>query len=566
MSEGITVPKRKELNLDLEQLLEAVELIDHGVAIHRQDYSLVYVNDAARNHYPTLFGELEKGTDPLEAMHKAVIDTVGEDSDFDTMELAKELYRKTMACEELDMWTPDGRYIKANFCRLPDGGYMSLSADVTDLRGRERELKHAKREALAASDAKSEFLASMSHEIRTPLNGILGMAQALGHRNLAAEEREMVDAILDCSKSLMTLLNDILDLSKIEAGKLEISPITDDFRHKLKRTERFYRPKADEKGLFLRLIVDKNIPAVIEFDPVRLRQCVDNLVSNALKFTEAGGVIIAATCEDCDDPDKVRIKIHVSDTGIGMAPEQVEKLFQNFQQADRSTTRNYGGSGLGLAITRKLARMMGGDVTVVSKPGKGSIFSLSFEARRVIKQEQSPASVKNAVFTDGVIEFDARKQVVDFRGKTALIVDDNRINRRVARLFIEPMGLNTVEAASGYEALEILDQMKVDLVLLDIHMPDMDGPETLEKIRASGRGWANVPTIALTADAMAGDRERYIALGMSDYVSKPIDERQLITTLSRCLSSKAPEAALRRDEEEMHAKDELDELIAKMSA
>ncbi|MEQ9315689.1 MAG: ATP-binding protein, partial [Henriciella sp.] len=446
-----------------------------------------------------------------------------------------------------------------------DGLILCISSDITDVRKKERLLRHAKREAQAASEAKSEFLASMSHEIRTPLNGILGMAQALGHRNLATEEREMVDAILDCSKSLMTLLNDILDLSKIEAGKLEISPIADDFRHKLKRTERFYRPKADEKGLFLRVIVDKNIPAVMEFDPVRLRQCVDNLVSNALKFTESGGVIVAATCDDCGHPEKVRIKIHVSDTGIGMTEEQLGKLFQNFQQADRSTTRNYGGSGLGLAITKKLARMMNGDVTVVSKPGKGSIFTLSFEAARIARKDDS-ADVKPAVFTQDVIDFDARKQVVDFRGKTGLIVDDNRINRRVARLFIEPMGLNTVEAASGFEALEILDKMKVDVVLLDVHMPEMDGPETLEKIRGSGKAWANVPTIALTADAMAGDRERYIALGMSDYVSKPIDERQLITVLTSCLSAVAPEERRQREQEDLHMMDELDELIAKMSA
>lgn len=559
------MPHGTNIQLTFDQMLKAVSFIENGFAIHGADFKLLYVNETARRHFPEFYRQLDAGKSLEEAMFLSTKSIVGETPGVDVQRLCDGLCEAIRSFGTMDVQTHDNRHVKATFSEMPDGLVLCISSDITDVRDKERLLRHAKREALAASEAKSEFLASMSHEIRTPLNGILGMAQALGHRNLATEEREMVDAILDCSKSLMTLLNDILDLSKIEAGKLEITPIADDFRHKLKRTERFYRPKADEKGLFLRVIVDKRIPAVMEFDPVRLRQCVDNLVSNALKFTESGGIIVAATCEDCSHPDTVRLKIHVSDTGIGMTEEQLGKLFQNFQQADRSTTRNYGGSGLGLAITRKLARMMNGDVTVVSKPGKGSIFTLSFDAARVARKEE-PADASPALFSQDVIDLDARKQVVDFRGKTALIVDDNRINRRVARLFIEPMGLNTVEAGSGYEAIEILDKMKVDVVLLDIHMPEMDGPETLERIRASGKPWANVPTIALTADAMAGDRERYIALGMSDYVSKPIDERQLITVLTSCLSAAAPEVRRQREQEDLHMMDELDELIAKMSA
>ena len=556
------MPKRSEINLTLDQLLLAVDRIDHGVAIHREDYSLVYANQTARGHYPDLFGELEKGTEPFEAMYKSVVATIGKDSKYDPMELAKELHRRTMACEELDMWTKAGRYINVNFCRLPDNGIMSLSADVTHLRDRERELRHAKREAQAASQAKSEFLAAMSHEIRTPLNGILGMAQALGHRDLKAEEREMVDAILDCSKSLMTLLNDILDLSKIEAGKLEIAPIVDDFRHKMKRTERFYRTKAEEKGLSLRFIVDKNIPSIMEFDPVRLRQCVDNLVSNALKFTSEGGVIVAATLEDNPDPDRVGIKIHVSDTGIGMSEDQAEKLFQNFQQADRSTTRTYGGTGLGLSISRKLARLMGGDIGVVSKPGKGSIFTLTFEAGRVAEQpEAAPVS-----FQSPPVPQTFEGQSPSLRGKTALIVDDNRINRRVARLFVEPLGLIVAEAGGGKEALNQLDKQHIDIVLLDIHMPEMDGPATLEHIRASGKAWKDVPVVALTADAMAGDRERYLSLGMADYVSKPIDERQLLTVLTRCLADTSAEEQATDAQAEQDAIEDLDDMIQRMSA
>ena len=552
----------EKIDLTLDQLLSAVAQINNGFAIHRSDYSLLYVNETAHKHFPVFYDELKKGTPPMDAMRISVSSIVGDESDIDTEALSRKLYDDAVNFRNQDVRTAEGHLIKASFSRLPNNHILCLSSDVTDMQNRERELRHAKRDAQAASQAKSEFLASMSHEIRTPLNGILGMAQALAHRDIQAEEREMVDAILDCSKSLMTLLNDILDLSKIEAGKLEVAPITDDFRHKMKRTERFYMPKAQEKGLFLRVIVDKSVPSVMEFDPVRFRQCIDNLVANALKFTSTGGVIVAATCEDAEDPDKLRLKIHVSDTGIGMTEEQVKKLFQNFQQADRSTTRSYGGTGLGLAITRKLARLMGGDVEVVSKPGKGSIFTLTFEAGRAV----APEATKPVPFKPEVITSNRDERVVDFRGKTALVVDDNTINRRVARLFIEPLGLRVIEADGGAAALDLLDKEHADVVLLDIHMPMMDGPSTFRKLREKGGVFETLPVIALTADAMAGDRERYLAMGMSGYASKPIDERQLVAELTRCLSAVGPANAARRSQEDDEAINEIDALIARMSA
>ena len=557
------MPHHKEISLTLDQILDAVESIENGFAIHGPDLSLLYVNETARSHFPLFYKELEAGESVDDAMLNSVRSVMEDGPRFDSAAYSSEVVRKIRSFGTIDVQTAEGKSIKASFSAMPDGKVLCLSHDITDVREHERELRHAKREAQAASEAKSEFLASMSHEIRTPLNGILGMAQALASREIGADEREMVGAILDCSKSLMTLLNDILDLSKIEAGKLDIAPIADDFRHKLKRTERFYRPKADEKGLFLRVIVDKSIPSVLEFDPVRFRQCVDNLVSNALKFTTTGGVVVAATCGESDTPGRMRLKVHVSDTGIGMSDEQASQLFENFHQADRSTTRIYGGTGLGLAITRKLARMMGGDVSVVSKPGKGSIFTLSFE---VGLTEQTGHTPQVESFKGPSLVATRDERVVDFRGKTALVVDDNRINRRVARLFIEPTGLRVLEAGGGREALDVLKTERVDIVLLDIHMPQMDGPETLTHIRALGGTCETVPVIALTADAMAGDRERYMRLGMSDYVSKPIDERELITVMSRCMSVAGPEVAARRSAEDSETLGAIDSLIERMSA
>ncbi|RIJ25875.1 response regulator [Henriciella barbarensis] len=553
---------RNEINLSLNQVLDAVAGIENGFALHGPNFELLFVNETARYHFPEFYRQLSAGKTLDEAM-LASTRTIIEDSErFSTVDYSRQLVEKIRSFGTIDVQTSEGNTIKASFSPMPDGNVLCLSHDITDIQENQRKLRHAKREAQAASEAKSEFLASMSHEIRTPLNGILGMAQALASRQLDTDEREMVGAILDCSKSLMTLLNDILDLSKIEAGKLDIAPIADDFRHKLKRTERFYRPKAEEKGLFLRVIVDKSVPSVLEFDPVRFRQCVDNLVSNALKFTSEGGVIVAATCEPTDKEGRVRLKVHVSDTGIGMDEGQVASLFENFQQADRSTTRIYGGTGLGLAITRKLARMMGGDVAVVSKPGKGSIFTLSFEA--TLPEYQSAPQIPESFKPHEVKIRDER--IVDFRGKTALVVDDNRINRRVARLFIEPVGLHVLEASGGEEALEVLQNSKIDIVLLDIHMPKMDGPATLKRLRAMGGAFESLPVIALTADAMAGDRERYMKMGMSDYVSKPIDERQLIATMSRCMSAAGPEVAAQRSAEDAEALGAIDNLIQRMSA
>ncbi|WP_084396716.1 ATP-binding protein [Henriciella aquimarina] len=553
----------KDIPLTLDQMLDALSRIDNGFALHASDFSLLYVNETAREHFPEFYGRLEKGEELESAMLNSIRTISGDVTDFDLEAYSNALCATIRRFKTVDVRTLGGTHVKATFSQLPDGTVLCISSDITDAHERERELRHAKREALAASEAKSEFLASMSHEIRTPLNGILGMAQALGHRDLQAEEREMVDAILDCSKSLMTLLNDILDLSKIEAGKLEIAPIADDFRHKLKRTERLYRTKAEEKGLSLRVIADKNIPSVMHFDPVRLRQCIDNLISNALKFTTEGGVIVAATSEEGSTPDRIRLKIHVSDTGIGMSEDQVEKLFQNFHQADHSTSRSYGGTGLGLAITRKLARMMNGDVNVVSKPGKGSIFTLTVETGRVRPVEVDP---EPAEFAPKLVQMEPESRVIGLRGKTALVVDDNRINRRVARLFVEPLGLHVLEASGGLQALDMLAKHAVDIVLLDIHMPEMDGPETLEHIRASDAAWADVPVVALTADAMAGDRERYLALGMADYVSKPIDERQLLTVLTRCLSASSQDRADLAHAQDEETLEEIDTLLQRMSA
>ncbi len=375
---------------------------------------------------------------------------------------------------------------------------------------------HAAEEAKAANVAKSVFLATMSHEIRTPLNGVLGMAQVLASKNLHDDDKMCVDTIMDSGKTLMVLLNDILDLSKIEAEKMEIASVPGDLDHALRRLIGLWGPRAEEKGLALRYGGVDTASPYVSFDPVRVRQCVSNLLSNAIKFTPEGSVSVNARIAD-----DIAV-ITVADTGIGMSRDQQGKLFNAFQQADGSTTRQFGGTGLGLNITRKLARLMGGDVTVHSVAGMGSTFTLSFRAQAAA-----------LLATDNpTMSMNPQKQTL--RGMRLLLVDDNAVNRRVARALLSEHDMAIEDAANGLEALKRLrDDPAYDVVLLDVHMPQMDGPETFQRIRASGQAWRDVPVIALTADAMDGDRERYLAMGMDGYVAKPIVGRDLVSELTR---------------------------------
>ena len=428
--------------------------------------------------------------------------------------------------QEIRLRTASGQYVwvqmRSRVLNADDPSRRRVIGIIVNLsrwKALEAELRAAKESAEANSTAKSQFLANMSHEIRTPLNGVLGMAQALDADELSAPQKEKVGVILDSGKSLMSLLNDVLDLTKIEAGKMEISAVPGDFLHTLKRTRQLFQATADEKGLELLVRYDSNFPQRLTYDPTRVRQCVSNLISNAIKFTPNGRVEISLSARKLDTGDHL-VAVEVSDTGIGMTDETVGKLFSVFTQADGATTRKFGGSGLGLAISRQLARMMGGDITVTSELGKGSTFNLTFRA------QEAAAAPAVGPATSRAAE-PLRKSL---RGLRVLLTDDNAINRQVIKLFLAPQGCDIVEATNGKEALDLLAQHEFDIVLLDVHMPVMDGKEAIQRMRAEPR-WKDVPVIALTADAMSGDRERYIALGMTDYISKPVDQRELIAKM-----------------------------------
>ena len=498
-----------------------------GMAIANEDHKLVYAN-------PALCEKL--GYTEEEILKLSISDI----TDRDEQEVRQSM-ADSLQASEIQQYVVDRTYISKTGERIlmevavstteaMDGTYRALAhfRDVREERAAQTTLQNALVAAEEATRMKSEFLANMSHEIRTPLNGVIGMAQVLAHTDLSPDQDEFVSIIRDSGKNLMTLLNDILDLSKVEAGKVDISPIDVDVRHKLSRVHRLYEPVASEKGLHFDFVMHSSLPSQMKIDPVRVHQCVSNLVSNAIKFTESGQVIVAIKAEPVGNEHE--LTVHVSDTGIGIAPEKLAHIFESFQQADGSTTRNYGGTGLGLSITRNLVRLMGGDLTVVSEEGKGSVFTLTIRTGHA-----GAGNVSETVEIASSQDFAVGVRP-SFTNRKVLIVDDNQVNQQVARSFLETYGVEVVCASSGAEAVTFTGTTSdFDLILMDIHMPGMDGASAARNIREQNTAYENRPIIALTADAMSGDRERYLREGFDGYISKPMNERDLISEIGQVI-------------------------------
>jgi signal transduction histidine kinase/ActR/RegA family two-component response regulator len=511
--------------LDAQMLREALDVHEDSVSIYGPQGEHLFSSASARKRFATFFSFLDQGLTHWEAIAAGARLKRPDASEAEIQGYVAWCREKFESGETYPTRTDDDRLVLITYRSMSGGRKAGVSVDITELRAHETELKAAKEMAEAASAAKSAFLANMSHEIRTPLNGMLGMAQALIQDDLRPDQQAKVETLLDSGRTLMTVVNDILDLSKIESGKVAIAPIDIDIREGLESILALFMPKAREKGLSLSLSMDIELPHRLNMDPVRARQCLANLISNAIKFTEHGSVTVTARL--IETPDNTQLELAVADTGIGMDAQQMARLFEDFSQADDSINRRFGGTGLGLAISRRLARLMGGDVVVESTPDKGSIFRLRFVVRPA-----APVVLRDAPAPLG----EATPQI---RGRRILLTDDHAVNRKVVQMFLKPFGIEIVEARDGSEALDRLSAEAFDLVLMDIHMPNMDGREAVKLIRSSNQPWADIPVVALTADAMPGDHERYMAMGMNAYVAKPIDQRELFTAISNALSAHA---------------------------
>jgi signal transduction histidine kinase/DNA-binding NarL/FixJ family response regulator len=391
-----------------------------------------------------------------------------------------------------------------------------------------RELEAAREASALANRSKSEFLANMSHEIRTPMTAVIGYSDLLLDPTLDASDRvNYVQTIRRNGEHLLTLINDILDLSKIEAGKMSLELIRTSPSQVLVDVASLMRVRAVEKGLSFDVRYVGAMPETIASDPTRLRQILMNFVGNAIKFTEHGGVRIIARCEDLDSPNP-KLSLEVVDTGLGMTPAQIASLFVAFTQADASTTRRFGGTGLGLVISRKLAQLLGGDITVESAPGRGSVFRLCVPTGSLVDVKMieglSEAGTPDASTPRVPTSADA------LAGAHILLAEDGHDNQLLISTYLRKAGAMVTVVADGRAAVEQARAATYDVILMDMQMPELDGYGATSKLRQCGY---ERPIIAITAHAMAGDRERCVSAGCDDYLTKPIERSKLVSTVAR---------------------------------
>lgn len=506
-------------HLAVERLRTALESLEDGFVIYDENDRLLICNKRYRELYKQSTDLLTPGNTfeniiRTGAERGQYPEAIGRKDEW----IAERLRSHRAANTEIVQKLSDGRWLKISERRTPDGGTVGFRVDIT-------QLKIAQEKADAANLAKSNFLSTMSHEIRTPLNGVLGIAQLLTHSPLDTDQRVKVDTILSSGQTLLAIISDVLDMSRIEAGGVQLENTAFTLRRLVSAVATPFQNLSDDKNLELAVIDNVTSDLVIKGDPVRLRQILWNLLSNAIKFTESGSITLMVEEEDHGRRPAQGTAIHslkftVSDSGTGIAADRVESIFDAFTQEDSSITRKHGGTGLGLSIVKQLTELMNGTITIDSELGEGTTFSVSIPFHEATEKEKETLRLQQAPST-------SQKA----RSLKILLAEDNEVNAMIAKAFLKKFGHTVKHVENGKLAVEAAKENWADLILMDIHMPEMNGIDATKLIRETDSG-KNIPIIGLTADAFTENHAQFIEAGMNGVLTKPFTEQQLIDTLA----------------------------------